>query len=155
MSKKQIRTFIAFMFFVSLSLIFLASSLDRWGASLVRGPSDIFLVRLCHKIPACIIVITISIYFGIQFFNLEKKASKIMKYIVSILGASLIFLFTFILVVFIVGLIFPTSRQSIDNLSFSNVASLIAFILASLAATHSFRATTKKYSKRKNSRLQN
>ena len=135
------------MLFMVIFIIFFASSIDKWGASLARGPSDIFLVRLCIKIPACFIAITASIYFGVESFKLHKKVDRIMKYIVSIFSANIWFLFTFMLIGFIVGLFFPTSRQRIDNLPFASIASIVAFILASLAATHSFRATIKKYSK--------
>lgn len=152
MSKKQMKPCYACILFVAFSIICLATPLDRWGANFFGHPSDIFLVRICDKISVCVMAITASIYFCLKSFNLLKKASRIMKYITSIFGASFIFICTFILVGFIVGLIFPTSRQSIGNSSFTNIASVVAFILASLAAGHSFRTTMKMYSQKESKR---
>lgn len=80
-----------------------------------------------------------------------------MKYVVPIIASLFIFIATFIVVGFILGFIVPESwwRTWFTIGSFSaNLPSFIAFILASLAATQTFRAsfrsqTGKLYKKKK------
>ncbi len=147
MLKKRIKAFFIFLLFVASSTFSIILPLDRWGGSPGK-PSDIILERLVCKIGISILLITSTIYFFIEAFNLKKKAGRIMKYLVSIVGASMMFVFTFFLVVSIVALLFPASRQPLNNSYFTNIASLVAFIAASLAGAHSFRATVKYYNKK-------
>lgn len=67
-----------------------------------------------------------------------------MKYVVAVAGSLIIFVGTGLILGLILAMICPASwSQTYINLGLlsANIPSLIAFVIASLAATHSFRAS--------------
>ena len=71
-----------------------------------------------------------------------------MRYITAVLGALLIFVATFILSAFLVPL-YPVFLRQWVNLGFIQTNNVVGLLLASLAATASFRATLRRYAKKK------
>jgi hypothetical protein len=71
-----------------------------------------------------------------------------MRYITAIVGALFIFAATFIITAFLVPFYPAFLRQTI-NLGFMYTNNIVGLVLASLAATASFRATLRRYATKK------
>jgi membrane protein implicated in regulation of membrane protease activity len=71
-----------------------------------------------------------------------------MRYITAIVGALFIFVAVFILSAFLVPL-YPAFLRQWVNLGFISTNNIVGALLASLAATSSFRATLRRHAKKK------
>ncbi len=71
-----------------------------------------------------------------------------MRYVTAILGALFIFVAVFILSAFLVPM-YPAFLQQWVSLGFMQTNNIVGLLLASLAATASFRATLRRYAKKK------
>jgi membrane protein implicated in regulation of membrane protease activity len=75
-----------------------------------------------------------------------------MRYITAIIGALFIFLAVFILSAFLVPL-YPAFLRQWINLGLISTNNIVGALLASLAATSSFRATLRRSAKKKSDRV--